>query len=121
MQGMLLKSTKSLPNMTRGVVGERVLFEAVEMSSLVSELPEKVEKIPVEMLTPANLGMANLDLWHTPHWLESPMMQFAPFSTGRKPIGAKEWARCVWNLDVFVYRIPLLKILGLIAVAGWLL
>lgn len=54
--------------------------------------------------------------WHTPHWCESKLLAVRFY--GRRPVGLREWARFLWNLDLFFGPIPLIKPLVLLAIVG---
>lgn len=51
------------------------------------------------------------------HWFERRAIHFHP-SWSRKPKGLREWARCLWNCDIFYGPVPAVK---LIAVVSWLI
>jgi len=50
--------------------------------------------------------------WNEPHWCEQPALRIQP--GGRRPATLKEWLRCLWNFDIFLGRVPFLKLLLLV-------
>ena len=55
----------------------------------------------------------------TTHWFAGKAIQIVP--DGSKPIGIREWSRCFWNIDLFFGPVPVLKLLGLVSIIGWIL
>lgn len=53
---------------------------------------------------------------HNPHWFERKALQFSPM--GRRPQTATEWARCLYNADIFIGHVPFLKC---VAIVSWLI
>ena len=50
------------------------------------------------------------------HWFEGKAMTIA--GIGPRPKGLRQWARCLWNADIFYGPVPFLKVVALIS---WLL
>lgn len=50
------------------------------------------------------------------HWFQGKAMIISGY--GKKPKGARQWARCLWNADIFYGPVPFLKSVALVS---WLL
>lgn len=56
-----------------------------------------------------------------PHWFQAKAFQVTHGSWVRRPRGFREWARCTWNCDLFLWEIPVLKVTILLSWLGALL
>ena len=50
------------------------------------------------------------------HWFSGKAMTITGF--GKRPKGVRQWARCLWNADIFFGPVPFLKS---IAAVSWIL
>lgn len=56
-----------------------------------------------------------------PHWFEGKPICFEFKAYGRKPIGVKEWSKCIWNFDIWVNKTPLIKTIFLSNLIVWII